>query len=135
MERRRRDRDEAFRRLEVESLLLNDEKYATMTEKEEISSALRQKTIPDLLDVIDKAEISGNVASRTVASQLALERMGKVSQSAFSDEDRALAALSLRELYGVSMGEYADATDYQIAKASELLDDALVRVMQRGSDY
>jgi hypothetical protein len=128
VEKKRKEREEAFRRMEIEALLVNDEKHPTSDEKETLQQGLQDKSILDLLDVIDRSESSGNVASRSLAGRMVLERLDK----RMSDEDQALASLSLKELYGVSVGDYVDATDYQMQRAQELLSDALIRYAGRG---
>lgn len=127
VEKKRKEREEAFRRMEIEALLVNDEKNPTADEKKSVHKSLRDKSILDLLDIIDKSESSGNVASRSLAGRMVLERLDK----RMSEEDQALASLSLKQLYGVSVGDYVDATDYQIQRAQELLSDALVRYAGR----
>lgn len=99
--------------MEIEDLLMSDETHPTLEEKRSIQTSLLGKSVPDLLDLIDTADRSGNVASRVFASKQALESMSNTAFP-FSSEDKALASMSLRELYAVSMGDYVDASDYQV---------------------
>jgi len=124
VENKRRDREQAFRRMEIEALLVNDEAHLNEVEKEEITEKLKEQSIEELLDIVDRTQSVEGVASRELASKIVAERLGNEDISA---EEAALASLPLRELYAISIGDYVDATDYQILRAKELLDVALTR--------
>jgi maltodextrin utilization protein YvdJ len=123
VELKRREREDAFRRMEIESLLVGDERYPTQEALTELRRNLKDKTVQELLDVIDNNQLSGNVASRRIASDAV---MAQLHGTRLVDEESMLSTLTLRELYSVSVGEYIDATDYQITRAKEMLDAALL---------
>lgn len=121
---KRQEREAAFRRMEIESLLANDQIHLTEQEKIKYRNDYSKKSVDDLLDLIDGKQSNLNRAQRKIASDLVLERL---SGTQYESEELVLYNLSLRELYDVSQGKYSDATDFQITRARELLDDALLR--------
>lgn len=124
VEAKRSQREAIFRRMEIESLLVNDNIHLTEAEKSRYRTNYESHSVEDLLDLIDGKQSKLNQAQRKIASDLLIERLG---QTQYRSEEAALFNLSLRELYDVSQGKYADATDYQITRARDLLDEALLR--------
>lgn len=129
MESKRKQREEIFRRMEIESLLVNDQLHLTEQEKAEYRQNFDKHSVEELLEMIDGKKSKLNVAQRKIASESILQRLGETQYRA---EEMALFNLSLRELYDVTQGKYADATDYQINRARELLDEALLRAKSVG---
>jgi hypothetical protein len=125
VEAKRNQREEVFRRMEIESLLVNDNLHLTEGEKTEYRENYEQHSVEKLLDLVDSKQSKLNRAQRKIASDLLIERLGQSTQ--YRSEEAVLFNLSLRELYEVSQGRYADATDYQITRARDLLDEALLR--------
>lgn len=111
--------------MEIESLLANDHIHLTEQEKLQYKNEYSQYKVEDLLDLVDGKQSNLNRAQRKIASELVLEKLSANQQ--YQQEESILYNLSLRELYDVTQGKYSDATDFQINKARELLDDALLR--------
>jgi uncharacterized protein with von Willebrand factor type A (vWA) domain len=124
VELKRKQREEAFRRMEIESLLVNDQIHLTEHEQSLYRTSYEKYSVEDLLEMIDGKQSKLNIAQRKIASELLIERLG---QTQYGAEETALFNLSLRQLYDVTLGKYEDATDYQIHRASEILDEALLR--------
>jgi hypothetical protein len=128
VERKRKEREAAFRRMEIESLMVNDQIHLTEKEKKEYRDHFEKYSVEDLLDLVDGKQSNLNRAQRKIASELLVQRL---QGTQYKDEEARLFELSLRELYDVSVGKYVDATDFQITRSREILDEALQRA--RGS--
>lgn len=110
--------------MEIESLLVNDQIHLTEQEQSQYRTNFEKYSVEDLLEMIDGKQSKLNIAQRKIASELLLQRLGGTPYGA---EESALFNLSLRELYDVTQGKYEDATDYQMDRARQLLDEALHR--------
>jgi len=124
IERKRREREEAFRRLEVESYL--DRDYGRGSESrfviDNVISADSLKnghtTIQDLLQALDTQDLlEGRMknSEHNIQHRLGDEQL---------QEERQLVRYSLKELYEV-VTEQVIATDYQRFRARSLLDVAM----------
>eukprot|EP01036_Dinobryon_divergens_P024306 gene24306-32742_t len=133
VEARRRKREESFRRLEFAAFKslqnadkssenhTNDSYYDCMQKDEDdvISADEVDKEAVTLLSRLDNPE---RRASRQQASRDRIKE-NRVHDFAVNDEER-VASLSLDDLHRIVLGDQ-EASDYQVQRARELLDDAL----------
>ena len=118
IERRRKQREESFRRLEIESQLYKNEKPFLNINNIKMKENFSEKTIEEILlqfDTIEKQnkrqiESKNNIQKRLNKKELI--------------EELELQEFTLRELYEISIGT-RKASDFQIYRARTILDTAM----------
>lgn len=152
VERKRAEREEAFRRMELESVLLEDEDYAAATSSENDSEREQNQervTQESLLDVsvdelfgVLESVVPGHADKRAAASKVLLGHLHRyrdqagLSRSAedalvrkfsgMEEEEAMLQAFSLQELYSLSKGNHGGLfSDYLVYRSRQLLDAML----------
>ena len=111
---KRKFREEAFRRLEIESILLGEE-----PDKEKLATKdkLDKNSVNDLLSVLDTPLLLSKRQSESTAFQQRLK------EPALLAEEKILADMSLEELFVVTQNSDVTAySDFQKYRAKQMLD-------------
>lgn len=148
VERKRAEREEAFRRMELESLLMEEDGGAVegevdaTSEQRAAQEALRDASIDELFEVLETA-VPAHSSRRAAASTALLGRLqgyreqeGRVDSaeeaailrqfSAMEDEEALLRAFSPRELFSLSKGSQDGLiSDYLVYRSRQILDAML----------
>ncbi|KAJ1415090.1 hypothetical protein B484DRAFT_454645 [Ochromonadaceae sp. CCMP2298] len=137
VERRRREREQAFRRLEVEaqlydrSLSLDANNVKDSGSGDSGDSGMLGQTVGEALQALDsearrqqRREESRGVQDRLAAQTQTGQGQGQGGSSGLLAEERQLAEYSLRELYEV-VTQQRQASDFQQYRAKTLLDAAM----------
>jgi hypothetical protein len=124
----RANREEAFRRLELESLMddENDQKLAVLRNKYNEGLQNKEKNVEQLLEAMDNEEL---LAGRVADSR----KMQKRIHRSMKKEEQTLSQLSLKELYQIST-KHREGTDYQIERSQKILDDFFNSLRKGGDD-
>jgi hypothetical protein len=117
VEKKRKLRKEAFRRLEIESLLLGEEPgLDSLPMKEKIDS----NSVNDLLSMLDTEML---MEKRLADSS---QFQARLRNSELLNEEKSLSRMSLNELYQVTQDmETGTYSDFQKFRAKKLLDDSM----------
>jgi hypothetical protein len=126
VEKKKKKREEAFRRLEIESLLLGEE-YGV--DKLPMKDKIDNNSVSDLLSVLD----TDVLLEQRLASSSKFQ--GRLKNTDLLAEEKAIARMSLQELYHVT--QESDATtysDFQKYRAKQLLDASMLDLQQHLSN-
>jgi hypothetical protein len=126
VEKKKKKREEAFRRLEIESLLLGEE-YGV--DKLPMKDKIDINSVSDLLSVLD----TDVLLEQRLASSSKFQ--GRLKNTDLLAEEKAIASMSLQELYHVT--QESDATtysDFQKYRAKQLLDASMLDLQQHLSN-
>jgi hypothetical protein len=118
IERRRKEREEAFRRLELEAQLYEGKSPVLDINNVRMKEEFSGKTIAEVLVELDTPERRAERqqdSARSIQTRLSGEQLA---------DERSLQQYSLRELYEVVTGQLK-ATDFQMYRAKTLLDAAM----------
>lgn len=144
--RKRAEREAAFRQMELEALLMNDEFMVEQgidggpQEQPSLEEALRGASVDELLTVLEE-DVPEQMMKKRQASELLLghmDRYGLLSkeyphtnnQDSLVEDDELLQSLTLKELYTVSLGSQDGLfSDYLVYRARQILDATLSRNM------
>lgn len=118
IERRRKQREESFRRLELEAQLYDGTKPVLDINNVKMKEAFSERTVADVLQELDTVAMR---KARQADSEQSIQKRLSIEQL---EEERELQQYSLKELYEVVTG-VLPATDFQIYRAKTLLDAAM----------
>ena len=123
IEKRRKQREESFRRLEIEAQMYESSNPLLDINNVRMKEEYSQRSVADVLAEVDTLE---KRAARRLESE---QNIQKRLQGAQLSEERSLQQYSLRELYEVITGTLK-ATDFQIYRARTLLDAAMATLQR-----
>eukprot|EP00607_Mallomonas_marina_P007705 CAMPEP_0182416470 /NCGR_PEP_ID=MMETSP1167-20130531/760_1 /TAXON_ID=2988 /ORGANISM="Mallomonas Sp, Strain CCMP3275" /LENGTH=303 /DNA_ID=CAMNT_0024589241 /DNA_START=190 /DNA_END=1101 /DNA_ORIENTATION=+ len=153
VERKRREREESFRRMEIESILLDDWKgtnrkdshddpspgeeeeeeeeeeedmYLEELQDEELTQRREQVSEQSLAQLLEEVQQLEERRDLREARQLESRNMQLRLVEPYMHEEYALSEMSLLELFQITVGE-REGTDYQKYRAQQLLDQTLLR--------
>ena len=117
-------REESFRRLEVETLLRHRLQAKTVLDLDasaEVSKQMKDKTVEMLLDMVDSDASKKSRMQRSISVQRRL-------QQPFAEQEMALSGMKLSQLYKISISVNGDSsthkyTHFQIERARNTIDD------------
>lgn len=124
IEKRRKQREEAFRRLELEAQLYDSKSPILDISNVRMQEIFSEKTIAEVLAELDTPEqrvTRRQDSEQTIQTRLSGEQLV---------EEQKLQQFSLRELYEVITGQL-EATDFQVYRAKTLLDAAMATLPKR----
>lgn len=124
VETKKRKREEAFRRLEIEALLLGEEPSFTDEVKISLRRKIDARTVVDLLGDFDTPSLQ----SYRQADSLSIQQ--RIKDIAIVDEEKQLATMSLADLYSITVDDIA-ASDYQKYRAKQLVDLSMMQLQKR----
>ena len=127
VEAKRRLREEAFRRLEIEALLLGEEASYTDESKIALRKKIDSTSVSDLLSDFDTPSLQ-KLRQDECASMLK-----QLSHKEYVDAESRLSQLSLEKLYEITI-DALKADDYEKYRAKQLLDSSMAYLQQRFSD-
>lgn len=113
--------------IEIEDLLISRAKADALSSVDNLATQKQSDSmsIEEMLDAVDTAEARAKRSSDTENRLATKEAPGR-----FDDEERALASMSLRQLYEVTTRQIS-ATDYQIYRAQVILDKAMIDLVHK----
>lgn len=113
--------------IEIEDLLISRAKADAISSSDNLATQKQSDSmsIEEMLDAVDTAEARAKRSSDTENRLATKEAPGR-----FDDEERALASMSLRQLYEVTTRQIS-ATDYQIYRAQVILDKAMIDLVHK----
>jgi len=128
VEEKRGLREEAFRKLEIESLLMS---------RADLNSPLDERAL-EIKEMVGKqsvAQMIEELDSPIYKQQRDMESTKRRAQLAgyagLQAEEQELSNMSLSELYAITIGERETASDYQISRAKSTLDKFFLKQQQQ----
>lgn len=129
MERKRAEREESFRRMQLEALLLGEGSEGVTGERPrgEDSESLRGASVEELLAVLEGGQGAGVQAKRLLREHLHSHSPPPSSlQRGLREEEELLQSLSIAELFALSRDSSEGLfSDFLVQRARQLLDVAL----------
>ena len=116
--RKKTEREEAFRRLEIEALVLGENPSYASAEYMALKEKLDKRKLADLLGDLDDADVQSHRAENSLLIQK------HIGPELVLSEERAVGTMSLKELYAITT-DAQTASDYQRQRASSLVDLSL----------
>ena len=116
--RKKTEREEAFRRLEIEALVLGENPSYASAEYMALKEKLDKRKVIDLLGDLDDADVQSHRAENSLLIQK------HIGTELILSEERVVGAMSLKELYAITT-DAQPASDYQRERASSLVDFSL----------
>lgn len=128
VERKKIVREESFRRLEIEALLLGDDPIFADESKRSLKRKLDKRTVADLLSDFETPALQ--LFRQELSSDTQKRLRSQPNAAQLLEEEQALSHLSLEELFLVTVDQ-KEASDFQKYRAKMLLDSSMIYLQQR----